>query len=76
MALTRKDGANALVDSPVNEAELETLQRETFDYFIHEANPANGLIVDKTKEPLNKVEFVGPMVLHVDFADMRFQNSD
>ncbi len=33
---------------PVNEAELETLQRETFDYFVHEANPANGLIIDKT----------------------------
>jgi hypothetical protein len=33
---------------PINEAELETLQRETFDYFVHEANPANGLIIDKT----------------------------
>jgi hypothetical protein len=31
------------------EAELDTLQRETFDYFINEANPANGLIVDKTE---------------------------
>ncbi len=29
--------------------DLETLQRETFDYFIHEANPANGLILDKTE---------------------------
>jgi hypothetical protein len=28
------------------------------------------------REPLNKVEFVGPVVLNVDFADMRFQNSD
>ena len=34
---------------PISEAELETLQRETFDYFMHEANPANGLIVDKTE---------------------------
>jgi hypothetical protein len=33
----------------ISEAELETLQRETFDYFIYEANPANGLIMDKTK---------------------------
>jgi hypothetical protein len=32
----------------IGEAELETLQREHFDYFIHEANPANGLIIDKT----------------------------
>lgn len=29
--------------------DLATLQRETFDYFIHEANPANGLIRDKTE---------------------------
>lgn len=34
---------------PVGEAELEALQRETFAYFVHEANPANGLIADKTE---------------------------
>ena len=28
--------------------ELETLQCESFNYFIHEANPRNGLIIDKT----------------------------
>ena len=28
---------------------METLQRETFEYFVREANPTNGLIVDKTK---------------------------
>lgn len=28
--------------------ELENLQRQSFDYFLHEANPDNGLIVDKT----------------------------
>jgi hypothetical protein len=33
-----------------NHAELETLQRETFDYFLNEVNPANGLIRDKTAE--------------------------
>lgn len=32
------------------DAELEELQRETFDYFLHEANPANGLVRDKTAE--------------------------
>ena len=32
----------------VSEPELESLQRETFDYFLREANPANGLILDKT----------------------------
>ena len=35
---------------PISEPELETLQRETFDYFLHEANPSNGLIIDKTRE--------------------------
>ena len=33
---------------PNVEAELETLQRETFGYFLHETNPANGLVIDKT----------------------------
>ncbi|WP_082928197.1 glucoamylase family protein [Rhizobium bangladeshense] len=28
--------------------ELQQLQRETFDYFLHEVNPVNGLILDKT----------------------------
>lgn len=32
----------------IDEAALETLQRQSFQYFLHEANPANGLIVDKT----------------------------
>ncbi|HLG41089.1 MAG TPA: glucoamylase family protein [Chitinophagaceae bacterium] len=27
---------------------LDKLQRETFDYFLHEANPVNGLVIDKT----------------------------
>ena len=33
---------------PASDAELEKLQRETFGYFLHETNPANGLVVDKT----------------------------
>jgi hypothetical protein len=38
----------------VNDAEadpkvLEALQRATFDYFVHETNPLNGLVVDKTE---------------------------
>jgi hypothetical protein len=28
--------------------ELEKLQRETFEYFLHETNPSNGLVIDKT----------------------------
>jgi len=30
------------------DAELEKLQHEAFHYFLHEANPANGLVRDKT----------------------------
>ncbi len=30
------------------EAELERLQLETFSYFLHETNPKNGLVLDKT----------------------------
>ncbi len=29
---------------------MDTLQRESFQYFLHEVNPANGLVLDKTKE--------------------------
>ncbi|MDQ2924175.1 MAG: hypothetical protein M3R43_01230 [Acidobacteriota bacterium] len=28
---------------------IEALQRDTFNYFVHEADPVNGLIIDKTK---------------------------
>ena len=30
------------------EVDLENLQRESFDYFVHQTNPANGLVIDKT----------------------------
>src|ERR1700683_5298586 len=33
---------------PTIEIELETLQRESFSYFVHETNPVNGLVIDKT----------------------------
>src|SRR3989442_4724029 len=29
---------------------LDDLQREAFEYFLHEVNPENGLVIDKTKE--------------------------
>jgi|GEM_PF-5769653 len=32
----------------VSEAELETLQHKSFSYFLHESNPDNGLMIDKT----------------------------
>jgi hypothetical protein len=33
---------------PTAEAEMEKLQRESFGYFLHETNPVNGLVIDKT----------------------------
>jgi len=30
-------------------AKMEKLQHESFNYFVHETNPANGLVIDKTK---------------------------
>lgn len=38
-----------MADPPIGPAELEKLQRETFGYFVKEANPSNGLIADKTQ---------------------------
>jgi hypothetical protein len=32
------------------DAMIEQLQKETFDYFLHEANPQNGLLRDRTSE--------------------------
>ena len=36
-------------DLPIGPAEFDTLQRETFEYFVREASPHNGLIADKTQ---------------------------
>jgi hypothetical protein len=33
---------------PTPDAELEKLQRDSFGYFLHEKNPVNGLVIDKT----------------------------
>ena len=33
---------------PSTDAELVKLQHESFNYFLYEVNPANGLIIDKT----------------------------
>jgi len=35
-------------DQRLVDVELESLQRATFSYFLHEANPQNGLVLDKT----------------------------
>jgi hypothetical protein len=35
-------------ENPESDALLDELQRETFEYFLHEVNPANGLVADKT----------------------------
>ena len=31
------------------DAELEKLQHASFNYFLHETNPVNGLVIDKTE---------------------------
>ena len=31
------------------DAELEKLQHDSFNYYLHETNPANGLVIDKTE---------------------------
>lgn len=31
------------------DAELEKLQHDSFNYFLHETNPGNGLVIDKTE---------------------------
>src|SRR5512140_3134434 len=33
---------------PIADAELELLQKKSFSYFLHETNPDNGLVLDKT----------------------------
>src|SRR4030088_22278 len=35
---------------PFSDRELEELQRVTFDYFLKEANPENGLVPDSTRQ--------------------------
>ena len=35
---------------PLSDEMLETLQRDTFAYFLDQANPANGLVADTTAD--------------------------
>jgi hypothetical protein len=37
-------------ETPGIDADLDKLQRDTFGYLLHETNPANGLVIDKTAE--------------------------
>ena len=37
-------------DKNLNDETLDKLQRDTFDYFLKETNPLNGLVIDKTAE--------------------------
>lgn len=37
-------------ETPCVDEDLDKLQRDTFGYFLHETNPANGLVADKTAE--------------------------
>lgn len=37
------------VHKDIADVDLEELQRESFNYFVHETNPVNGLVIDKTQ---------------------------
>lgn len=41
-------GMDAVAVQSSDEALLDTIQRQAFDYFLNEANPENGLIADRT----------------------------
>ena len=34
--------------APATDVDLGKLQLQSFGYFLHEANPVNGLVIDKT----------------------------
>lgn len=42
------DRSDACDDDSLDSRTLRALQRHSFDYFVHEVNPANGLVLDKT----------------------------
>ena len=44
--MKKKGGAAPRANGPVD---LDDLQRDTFGYFVHEANPGNGLVRDNTR---------------------------
>ena len=46
--ITKERHGDMISVQATTDIELESLQRETFGYFLHEANPANGLVLDKT----------------------------
>lgn len=47
--MRRRPGVAVNGDTPASDAELESLQRDTFKYFVLWTNPQNGLVRDKTK---------------------------
>ncbi len=49
MSKTKSNKAKAIVGAPFSEAKLARIQKSTFQYFLKESNPANGMIRDSTK---------------------------
>ncbi len=43
------DPFSAMSDATLSAELMDALQREAFDYFVHEANPLNGLLADKAQ---------------------------
>ena len=39
-----------MTQSKLTHETLDSIQRETFDYFVHEVNPVNGLVADRNRE--------------------------
>ena len=48
----------------IADAELEKLQHESFSYFLHETNPDNGLVIDKTAADWQWAQNHGATVTH------------
>jgi len=44
----REPGEGMTADKPAVDAELESLQHDTFRYFLRETNSRTGLVLDKT----------------------------
>jgi hypothetical protein len=48
--MSAKTRARGRANRETHDQMLHELQEETFGYFLHEANPGNGLVLDKTQE--------------------------
>ena len=52
------------ITKPIADTELERLQHVSFSYFLHETNPDNGLVIDKTAADWQWAQNHGATVTH------------